>query len=366
MRTKIVKGTGTNYCRSHRGRPVCKDVVGRHSQKKDNSSIRVHRSDFLKHRFEVIPAKHDIAEAIKEFLTEDNSDYLLKCAVHYAELLGKTIEIPTGAVHERINRLYYCFAGILPEKHRLNIEIFDNKLAWTVYYVHDWQNYFFYWLPVNFITRLSGCIREIAMSFIHLYIKKNNLLPFRYCYEYEYIFEVAEYSDYYYDDDYTEVAISELLHSYCKGEISVFLDELYNHEPLDVISELHKYKPHNSQEIKLLDCFKKGLPFIAGNDSIMNYHYDPYFEGFPEEYEDVEPVSLDRIIRYVYDINDFVSDELVQITNQHEQEAYTLKPTSFLILRPDTDLFRPSDYPERFSNWFLEMIEIIEIINKNE
>jgi len=94
MRTKIVKGTGTNYCRSHRERPVCKDVIGRHSQKKDNSRIGVHRSDFLKHRFEVIPAKHDISDKIKEFLTEDNFDYLLECAVHYANLLGKTIEIP--------------------------------------------------------------------------------------------------------------------------------------------------------------------------------------------------------------------------------------------------------------------------------
>jgi len=124
-------------------------------------------------------------------------------------------------------------------------------------------------------------------------------MPFSHCYEYEYIFEIAEYDDY---EDYNELTISELLHSYSKGEISVFLDELYNHEPLDVINELQEYKPRNPQEIKLLDCFKKGLPFIVGNDSIMNYHYNPYFEGFPEEYEDMEPVTLDRIIRYVYDL----------------------------------------------------------------
>jgi hypothetical protein len=213
---------------------------------------------------------------------------------------------------------------------------------------------------VSFIKRLSGCIKEIAMSFMHLFIKKNHLPHFAYCYEYEYIFEIA-------DHDFDEnPEIPDLLYSYSKGYIHYLLCDLYNLEPLNVVELLQKYEPAGAQEERLLECFKKGLRFISGEDCIMNYDYDPNLEHYPEEYEDIEPVTLDRIIRYVYDIDDYISKELEDMTNRHMQESYSVTPTSYLVLRPDTKLFNPSDYPEKFSEWFFEMVEVVNELNKKQ
>jgi hypothetical protein len=359
MQSKFVKGAGKFACNSHLGGLVGKSIVGDTPRKKANPRSSAYRSHFLKHQFEIIPAKRDISDLLfNEYMKEDNFKYLFECAVNYAALLGKTIEIPKGNIYERTNRLFHCFAGILPKNHWLNFDISDNKIFWTVYYIHDWHDNIFYWMPVSFINYLNGQIKEIAMSFMHLFIRKNQLMHFCYCYEYEYIFYTIT-NDY---DDNPEIL--DLFHSYTKGKISNFFDELNNHEPCEIISELQEYEPANAQEARLLDCFKKGLPFIFGDDCIMNYDYDPNTEHYPEEYEDIEPVTLDRIIRFVYDINDFVTNELESMTNQHMQDTYSVTPTSYLTLHPDTKLFNPGDYPERFSKWFLEMVEIANEINE--
>ena len=40
------------------------------------------------------------------------------------------------------------------------------------------------------------------------------------------------------------------------------------------------------------------------------------------------------------------------------QETYNQTPVSFTFITPETDnLFRPDDYPERFSRWFEKFVE---------
>lgn len=98
----------------------------------------------------------------------------------------------------------------------------------------------------------------------------------------------------------------------------------------------------------------------------MSYDYDPYAENTPDGYIDDPPVSLDRIIRYIYELNDFVSNEIEYMTNQYCQNTYSVEPTSFIVLHTASKLLVPSDYPERFSDWFLEMVEITLKITDNE
>ena len=101
----------------------------------------------------------------------------------------------------------------------------------------------------------------------------------------------------------------------------------------------------------------------------MNYDYNPEIDNFPNirYYDDeYEPFTLDRIIRYVYNLGDCIANELENICNQHIQETDAVLPTSFQILDTGSDLFTPDDYPERFSEWFFEMIEITKQIKCNE
>jgi len=315
----------------------------------------------LKQPLDIIPIRPDfLDEKIDSCFSDENFNYLLECAVNYAALLGKTIEIPASKTHERVNKLYHRFAEILPDGHNLNFEINENRLKWLIYHVHDWDCHTLFWMPVGFINRLSGRFKEIAMSFMNLFIRKNGLTRFKYSYEYEFFFDCSEESIHYSDfDDSEKQKIYELLESYRSGKISLFLDAIYDHKPVNIVKELKEYAPLCSKEAKLLECFRKGLLFISGQEMIMNYDYDSQTELCFEEYEDSFPLTLDRIIRYLYDLDDFVSNELVTINNQCLQESYSVTPTSFLILRPDSELFIPGDYPERFSEWFCEMMQII-------
>jgi hypothetical protein len=98
----------------------------------------------------------------------------------------------------------------------------------------------------------------------------------------------------------------------------------------------------------------------------MNYDYDPNRECFPEEYEDTPPVTIAGIIRCIYEESDFVTNELENMTNQYMQETYALEPVSFMILSHDSKLFVVDDYPEKFSEWFWEMVKMTKEITDHE
>jgi len=205
------------------------------------------------------------------------------------------------------------------------------------------------------------------MSFMSLFIRKNGLNKFKDCYEFDFLFEWAieslNCSDY---EDSDKETIEKLLESYVNGEISLFLDNLHDHTPIDVVKALEEYNPANPLETRLIECFRSGIRFISGDDSIMNYWYDAHSESVSDYCEEYPPVTLDRIIRYIYDLNDFVCNQLEYTVNQEIQEAYPQEPTSFLILQPESKLFITGDYPEKFAKWFLEMVKIAKEITDYE
>ena len=378
MSSTLVKPAGkvTGYP-NHR-RNFGENIARRPSRTKDHSRRIIHRTGFLKQPLKTRIAKPDIDHpAINQCFTQENFTFLFECAVHYAELLGKTIDMPTGSIHERICVLYHHFSTVLPESHRLNFELGSpprseeepgkaDRLFWLIYHVHHWENHCLYWIPVKFLTLLSGKIRDIAMSFMHLLIHRNGMFRFCHGYEYDLLFDAAiENVEYYANDESDQKKIEELLLSYRHGAIASFLDELYGYHPLDVAVALEEYHPACPKEKNLLDCLIKGLPFLR-EDCIMNYDYDPYCDGIPEECEDYPPVTLDRIVRYVYEKNDFVSNEFKDFVNQDIQEGYAIEPTSFMYLDTSSKLFNPGNYPERFSDWYWELTDVINEFTDHE
>lgn len=367
MQANIIKGTAQGIGRRHRSRSGGEPVERCAERKKDHSRLAIHRTGFLRQPLKAIPRKQDMDETFfDEYFTDSNFNRLLECAVHYAGLLGKTIEIPTGTIHERISMLYHHFSGILPEGQYLNFDADDGMLMWVIYYEHKWNDLTFYWMPLDFINKLSGQIKEISISFMNRFIHQNGLTMFDESFEYDYLFESA--TDSISCNDYEESEreeIHSLLHSYFNGEIADFLNKVYGHKPLNVPEALEKFQPASPIEAKLIECFKSGLAFISGG-SIMSYEYDPDSESLPEEPEDFEPVTLDRMVRYLYALDDFVTNELEYMTNQYLRETYALHPVSYDILDPKSKLFVPGNYPERFSEWFLEMVEIAKEISSHE
>ncbi len=198
---------------------------------------------------------------------------------------------------------------------------------------------------------------------MHRFIHQNHLTRFDESFEYEYLFESAV--DSIHCNDYVDLEreqLHTLLQSYFDGEISDFMNKVYDNEPLDVAKVLNEYQPTSLLEAKLMECFREGLPFISENN-IMTYEYNPDMDNLPEDYP---PVTLDRMVRYLYALDDFVTNELEYMNNQYLQETYPLQPVSYAIFCPGSKLFVPGDYPERFSEWFLKMVNITKEITGNE
>ena len=70
----------------------------------------------------------------------------------------------------------------------------------------------------------------------------------------------------------------------------------------------------------MVDAMKRGLPFLTPARGIMQYAYDAYYSENP----DFHPMYLQQQIRVVYDINDIVSDYLVDYYNSCSRETYDI------------------------------------------
>jgi len=367
MQSTNDKGAGKIFGRPHRGRIGNETFTGGTGRKKNNTGGNTNRCGFLNQHLENISIKSEqVINLYGKCFSEENCSFLVKCAVNYAGLLGKTIEIPTGTVYERFSTLYHRFAEILPAKHGLNFEIVNDRLNWVIYHVHDWSINVFHWMPVRFITLLTGEIREIAMSFMHLFIRGNGMIRFSNQYESEFLFEWFAEINHANGEEEMNRENRELIQSYRNGEISHFLDEIYSHNPIDVEFALKQYNPANPAEAGLIDCFIEGLPFISGNNCIMDYYYDPDADCFPGEDADITPLEPDKAVRYIYEIGDIVTNELECVNEQYLQETYMLTPTSYQIPDLDSKQFEPDDYPDRFSKWFLKMVSITLKITDSE
>ena len=102
---------------------------------------------------------------------------------------------------------------------------------------------------------------------------------------------------------------------------------------------------------------KEGMEFINPDKGIMQYAYDPYFD----EDCDYPPIPLFRQIRVVYDIDDAVTDGILDYLNCEQRETYEITPVACMSLSPDTDsLFSVNDdYPKSFFKWAEKFIDLI-------
>lgn len=98
-----------------------------------------------------------------------------------------------------------------------------------------------------------------------------------------------------------------------------------------------------------MELITERLSLIAKDSPyILNYDYD-----FASEKErDFEPPPLEYQILLTYSITDTVTKDMESCFSTDCQETYNQTPVSFTFITPETEkLFRPENYPERFSKW---------------
>lgn len=302
--------------------------------------------------------------------TKENFDFLYRSAVKYAQLMD--MELPyhperKTSIREKIGLLYDALDSIL--SHHINLELVEGRLQFCIYHFHEWPEYTLFWLPIDFTEKLNGGLKKITLEFIRRFIKHHCMLDITETLYYEMI---EGYMDCIDTKDLDEEEMKEvqkqinLFYSYNKGKIHNRIRRMYSKAFCRNLEDhIRNYKPSNKQEKRLLELIGEGMSLISDNSPcIMDYEYD--WDG--ERERDFEPPPLRTQILLAYSISDYVTDEMENCFNSECQETFNLTPVSYTFITPETEnLFRPDDYPERFSKWFSGFCEhIIHKMNHHE
>ena len=104
-----------------------------------------------------------------------------------------------------------------------------------------------------------------------------------------------------------------------------------------------------------MELITEGMSLIAKDSPhILNYDYD----YASEKERDFEPPPLEYQFLLTYSITDTVTKDMESCFSTDCQETYNQTPVSFTFITPETEkLFRPENYPERFSKWFEKFVE---------
>lgn len=148
----------------------------------------------------------------------------------------------------------------------------------------------------------------------------------------------------------------KLFRSYKKGRIHRELCRMHSRAFCrNLEGHIRDCTPSNDKERILLELITEGMSLIAKDSPyILNYDYD-----FASEKErDFEPPPLKYQIRLTYSITDTVTKDMESCSSTDCQETYNQIPVSFTFITQETEeLFKPNNYPERFSRWFEKFVE---------
>lgn len=354
VKTRTAIPVGQTYCRRN---PTPKRIPLRNKEKTKNYGAKRCRNAFLKTKLSPIAPKELIREWNSKninYLTQENYQYLLDSAMQYVGLLGDKLQhIPAAYPGKSISDLYRDLCSKIGDLN-LNIEIIEDKLAFVVWDYHKWDDEYLYWIPLKFIESLSGRLRKITVTFMHEFARSNCIETIDKCPDTEMTLEYLEdnLEDFFPVKDEEYLEHYNLLQSYQSGPISQFLNEVdsksyYKH----LSSAILRYSAKNEFEAKLIEFLQEGLQFIGkSKPSIMNYTYDLWKDD--ETY--CFPIELDRIVRLIYDDNDWVTEHQIRFLSDELQMNYAMSPITCLFLSPEMKCtFRKDDYPERLGEWIL-------------
>lgn len=323
-------------------------------QKKKNTRTARHCNSFLTDTIADIPPQSVICpcEAV-ELVTAGNYRYLLDSAANYADILGVSLEHKPGkSTGANIRNLYHDFTRILPPHHSLNIDSSNGRLMFVIYVGHEWNDSKLYWLPINFISGLGGKFRKIAVSFVRRFMESNGLSGFYALYDTDMTLEYLTEQE---AEELDNSGLDQLIASYRQGPIRQLFAEIGNAKTSGLQDQLERYKPGNDREALLRQLLIEGLDFVGGC-SIMHYNYDEQDDRNGE----ANPIELDRTVRVVYDLEDIVTENLIEYLNNEIEYTYCLSPKSWLTLSPATvHQLEPDDYPERLADWIDRFVQVI-------
>ena len=254
--------------------------------------------------------------------------------------------------------LYRAMDEALPEQ--VNLEEKAGRLYFCLYRFHEWPDYTLFWIPIDFIEKISVPVRCIVREFIRRFIRHHGLNMVKETWYYELALEeLRDWKERDPDASPQEIRQNNLLaESYETGKISKALKRMEG-KPFCVRLEdkIRECRTEAKRERELLGLVSEGLELITpDNPCLIQYYYDWAYEKEPN----FPPIGLDTQIMLAYSNNDMLAENMESYFNSDCRETYSITPVTYMYQRPESDrLFRMDDYPERLSKWMQRFMQHI-------
>ena len=226
-------------------------------------------------------------ETEKNLTTSENFDFLYRSALRYAGLAG--IKLPFrprkgGSPRMNIAGLYRAMDEALPEQ--VNLEEKAGRLYFCLYRFHEWPDYTLFWIPIDFIEKISVPVRGIVREFIRRFIRHHGLNMVNETWYYELALEeLRDWKNRDPDASPQEVRRNNLLaESYENGKISKALKRMEG-KPFCIRLEdkIRECRTETKTERELLGLVSEGLELITPDSPcLIQYYYDWAYEKEPD------------------------------------------------------------------------------------
>lgn len=308
--------------------------------------------NFLNTVFRPVPATR-----FHPLFNGDNYDFLYQSARNYSRLLGSSFDL-TGQEKDFAG-LFRYFENRLPQGQHLLLIEKGKSLSFKLMFGSDFLTGEVFFIPIEILNRTEGTFRDILLTFFQLFQQMHKLERKEHLYDYEMI--VDGYLDDRYEKD-DDPKTEAFLKAYRDGYINDTFSLVYQQSSRSS-GELEKliesYTPKNDREENLLKSIKQGINIIDMNKNIFDYVRRPGKDD--ENFQDADDeciIEAERMIRFVYSGNDYVSESFLECLNAESADsASEYFPRNSPVLTPETDCLIEVDFVECFFTWLMEFIK---------
>ncbi|MDL2230399.1 hypothetical protein LJB87_01240 [Alistipes sp. OttesenSCG-928-L06] len=337
-----------------------KRVPDRNTQDKKDNGPQRGRYDFLSEKINTIgPTTVTRSREVENYnyITQENYEYLLKCAQRYAELTGFNLNHKPGPnLGANIAQLYNDLDSILDDNVGINFQTNGERLDFVIWTQLSWGEYSLYWIPVSFLHDLPTPLRRLVISFLHQFKESTRIDTTNHNDELSFIKE-WKMECLHQQKDSEGKAMLELIDSYEQGRIYKLLDRITKRNyHKDLAKALREYVPANKYEEQLVELMTEGLKFIGPSvPTVFNYEYNPY----EDEENDEWPVRFDLMFLFIYEFDE-IMEGLISYLNDMAGNYGENLLASTLVLSPDmTQVLGKDTFPTEFMEYLDKFISFI-------
>ncbi|GHV52182.1 hypothetical protein FACS1894181_15050 [Bacteroidia bacterium] len=257
--------------------------------------------------------------------------------------------------------LFRYFGGLLPQGQHLLLMEENRKLSFKVWFGDDFLVGEAFFIPIQILEKTEGTIRDILLPFFQLFRQMHRFARKEHLYDYE--MTVDGYLEEWCEQD-SEPGLRDFLKAYRDGYINDTFSLIYQ-KPGCPVGKLEKliedYTPENEAEKRLTASIRQGINILRMNKSIFSHVRRPAGNDYNFYGADDECIiEAERLLRFVYSGNDYVSECLLEYINTESRDsANEYFPRNSLVLSPETGRLLEVDFVECFFTWLTEFINVL-------